>query len=63
MFKGIDKQINQVLEATEINEDTDNISIEDEKAMEDEISAAFSNLNIDDMNINDLSAMLQEFNF
>ena len=63
MFKGIDKQINHVLEATEINEDTDNISIEDEKAMEDEISAAFSNLNIDDMNINDLSAMLQEFNF
>ena len=46
-----------------LNEDTDNISIEDEKAMEDEISAAFSNLNIDDMNINDLSAMLQEFNF
>ena len=61
LFQDVYEQIQNVLEATEFSEDSENMSYYDQQAMEDEISAVFSELNKDEMNTSAFTEILEQF--
>ena len=61
-FKDIFQQIKNVLDATEFGDESQSMSSIDEKTMEDEISALFSEMDGSDMNMSAFTEMLEEYN-